>query len=159
MSKVLVTFFSATGVTQNLADRFARELNADCFEIKPAELYTEADLDWKNETSRSSLEMKDRNCRPEMMSKIDDISEYEVIFIGFPIWWYREPSIIDSFMEAYDFTGKVIVPFATSGSSDMGETTKNLQELAPTAIVKEGKVFKKDVDATFLKMWASSFTQ
>ena len=157
MSRVLVTYFSASGVTEKLAYRFAQYITADLFEIKPEVLYTEADLDWKDENSRSSVEMKDRSCRPAMMSKIDDISEYDVIFIGFPIWWYREPSIIDSFMEAYDFTGKVIVPFATSGSSDMGETSKNLQELAPGAIVKEGRVFKSDVEETLLKMWASSY--
>ena len=101
MSKVLVAYFSASGVTASLAKKLAQEIKADLFEIEPEAPYSEADLDWRNQKSRSSLEMKDPSSRPAIRSKINDISQYELIFIGFPVWWYREPSIIDTFMEAY----------------------------------------------------------
>ena len=155
MSDVLVAYFSASGVTQDLSIKLSEAMGADLYEIKPVTLYTDADLDWRNENSRSSVEMKDRSFRPQIMTKIDNMDEYKTIFIGFPIWWYREPSIIDTFLESYDFSGKVIVPFATSGSSGMGDTAKNIQELAKEAIVKEGKVIPANIDVVKLKMWAS----
>ena len=124
---------------------------ADLFEIVPEELYTTEDLNWRDKTSRSSVEMNDRNARPAISSKIDDVSQYDLIFVGFPIWWYREPSIIDTFMECYDLTGKTVVPFATSGGSGMGDSAKNMQALAPSAKVIEGKKLsmlekKKELD-------------
>ena len=105
MSRVLVAYFSASGVTAGLAARLAKEIGADLFAIEPAEPYSEADLDWHNQNSRSSVEMKDTNSRPAISSKIADMGLYDVVFVGFPIWWYREPSIIDTFMESYDFGG------------------------------------------------------
>ena len=155
--KVLVACFSATGTTANVAKKLSSAINADYFAIEPSQPYTAADLNWRNDQSRSSLEMKDRNSRPEIASKVEDMSKYDVVFVGFPIWWYREPSIIDTFMESYDFSGKTVVPFATSGTSMMGDSGKNMQELAPNAKVSEGKRFPADVSAEELKQWAQEW--
>lgn len=153
--KVLVAYFSATGVTKKVAERLAKVTKADLFEIKPAKPYTDADLNWMDEQSRSSVEMKDKSCRPEMASKLKDIGKYEVVFVGFPVWWYREPSIIDTFIEAYDFSGKTIVPFATSGGSPIGDSWENIQELAPNAKVFRGKCFPANSAEDSLKTWAA----
>ena len=153
--KALVAYFSASGVTAGVADRLAKAIGADLFEIKPVQVYTDADLDWRDKQSRSSVEMNDRASRPAIASKVGNMAQYDVVFVGFPIWWYREPSIIDTFMESYDFTGKTIVPFATSGSSGIGDSGKNMQALAPNAKVLEGKRFAKGVPADELKAWAS----
>ena len=139
MSKILVAYFSASGVTKKVAENLSKVIDATLFEIVPKQPYTSQDLDWTNASSRSSIEMKDKNCRPEISSKIDDFENYDVIFVGYPIWWYREPSIIDTFMEQYNFENKIVVPFATSGGSGMGDSAKNLQELAKTAKVQNGK--------------------
>ncbi len=155
--KVLVAYFSATGTTKKLAENLAKATSADLFEITPERPYTDADLDWQNSKSRSSLEMQDRNFRPAISSKINNIDEYEVIFVGFPVWWYREPSIIDTFMEAYDFTGKVIIPFATSGGSPIGDSGENLQALAPKAKVFHGKCFSANASEEELKRWAAEW--
>ena len=155
--KALVAYFSASGVTAEVADKLAKAVGADLFEIKPAQIYTAADLDWRNKQSRSSVEMNDRASRPAIASKVENMAQYDVVFVGFPVWWYREPSIIDTFMEAYDFSGKTIVPFATSGSSDIGLSGKNMQALAPKAIVLEGKRFSRGVSAEDLKKWASEW--
>ncbi|MBR1601602.1 MAG: NAD(P)H-dependent oxidoreductase [Alphaproteobacteria bacterium] len=152
--KILVAYFSATGTTAEVAQKLATAINADLFDIKPAQPYTAADLNWRNDESRSSVEMKDRNSRPLIASKVEDMKKYNVIFVGFPIWWYREPSIIDTFMESYDFSGKTIIPFATSGSSGMGDSGKNMQELAPNAKVLDGQRFPADVSTEELKQWA-----
>ena len=157
MAGVLVAFFSASGVTAKVAETLAEAVGADKFEIVPEEPYTKADLNWLSRKSRSSVEMKDRSCRPAIASVVEDMSKYDTVFVGFPIWWYREPSIIDTFMEAYDFTGKTVVPFATSGSSGMGDSSANLQALAQGAAVKEGKRFKKNVSGETLKEWAAEF--
>ena len=143
--KVLVAYFSATGTTKRLAEKIAGVTGGDLFEIKPEKPYTAADLDWTNSNSRTSLEMKDKNCRPEIAFKIEDIEKYEVVFVGFPVWWYREPSIIDTFMESYDFSGKLVIPFATSGGSPIGNSGENMQKLAPDAKVLEGKCFPVNV--------------
>ncbi|MBQ9828411.1 MAG: flavodoxin [Lachnospiraceae bacterium] len=156
MGKVLVAFFSASGVTKALAERLASAVGADIFEIVPETLYTDADLNWRNSKSRSSVEMDDRNSRPAIASKLDNMDQYGTVFVGFPIWWYREPSIIDTFMEAYDFTGKTVVPFATSGISPMGESSSNLQKLAPGARVAEGKRFGRKASTEELKAWAEA---
>ncbi len=122
MAKALVAYFSASGVTAALAKRLAESIEADLFEIKPETPYTNADLNWMNKSSRSSVEMADRASRPAIASKVGDMASYDVVFIGFPVWWYREPSIIDTFVESYDFSGKTIVPFATSGARrDVGK--------------------------------------
>ena len=157
MKKALVAFFSASGVTKKVAERLAGAIGADLFEIVPEKPYTKSDLMWINPKSRSSVEMKDRSCRPAIASKVDDMSVYDVIFVGFPVWWYREPSIIDTFAESYDFSGKTIVPFATSGSSGIGDSGKNIGELAKGATVDAGLRFKAKASADELKAWAASY--
>ncbi len=157
MKKSIVAFFSASGVTAALSSKLAKAAGADPAEIKPAEPYTDADLNWQNDKSRSSVEMKDRSSRPAICSGIDNIADYDVIFVGFPIWWYREPSIIDTFMEMYDFTGKTIVPFATSGGSGLGSSQANMQALAKNAKVVSGQRFSSSVSESELSEWAKKY--
>lgn len=154
VGKSLVAYFSASGVTEKVAKNLAHAIGADLFEIKPEQIYTKADLNWMDKKSRSSVEMKDRSSRPAIASKVEDMGQYGVVFIGFPVWWYREPSIIDTFMEAYDFSGKKVIPFCTSGGSGLGDTAKNLQELAPGANVIDGKRFSPRASENELKDWA-----
>ena len=154
MKKSIVTYFSASGVTAGLAKKLAKSIGADIAEIVPAQKYTNADLIWQNDKSRSSVEMKDRSCRPAIASRIGNMADYDVVFVGFPIWWYREPSIIDTFMESYDFSGKTIVPFCTSGGSGLGSTSQNLQALAKGAKVIEGKKLSFMTTEGSLKKWA-----
>ena len=156
MKKILVAYFSASGVTKKVAENMAKAVNADLFEIAPEQPYTRADLNWMDKQSRSTLEMKDKNCRPAMAAK-PDVSGYEVIFVGFPVWWYREPSIVDTFIESADFTGKTVVPFCTSGGSGIGDSTKNMQSLAPGAKVLDGKRFSPSASADELKKWIELF--
>ena len=156
MNKILVAYFSASGVTAKVAKKMAEAAGADLFEIKPEQPYTKADLNWMDKRSRSTVEMKDRNCRPAMAKK-PDVSGYDVILVGFPVWWYREPSIIDTFMESADFTGKTVVPFCTSGGSGLGDSAKNMQALAPGAKVLEGKRFSASASSDELKKWAEQF--
>ena len=141
MSKTLVAYFSCTGVTKKLAEEINGILKGELYEIKPVEPYTDEDLDWTNNESRSSVEMNDKSFRPEFIKDLDGIEEYDTIYLGFPIWWYQAPTIINSFLENYDFTGKKIIPFATSGSSGMGETNKYLADSCKGAILVEGKRF------------------
>ena len=155
MNKILVAYFSASGVTKKVAENLAKAAGADLFEIAPAQPYTAADLDWRDKQSRSTMEMKDRNCRPAMTAD-PDISGYDIILVGFPVWWYREPSIVDTFMESADFTGKTVVPFCTSGGSGLGDSAANLQALAPGAKVFDGKRFSSSASADELKKWAES---
>ena len=157
MSRTLVAFFSAGGTTKKLAAELAEVTGADLFEIVPENPYTQADLNWMNPGSRSSVEMKDRACRPSIASKVDNMSVYDVVFVGFPVWWYREPSIIDTFAEAYDFSGKTIVPFATSGSSEIGDSGKNIGELAKGAKTEEGARFSARTSKDELKTWAEQY--
>ena len=157
MSKALVAYFSASGVTAKLAERLADGIGADLFEIRPEAPYTDADLNWRNSKSRSSVEMNDRSCRPGISSSVDDMAQYDVVFVGFPVWWYREPSIIDTFMESYDFSGKTVVPFATSGMSAIGDSGKNMQKLANDAKVVSGKRFENSVSTEELKGWANEW--
>ena len=139
MSKNLVAFFSASGTTKKVAEMIAEEAKADLFEIEPKVPYTKADLDWMNKKSRSSVEMSDKKYRPEIMKKKMDMSSYDEILLGFPIWWYVAPTIVNTFLEAYDFSGKKIVLFATSGGSGFGNTVKELQPSAPDAVITEGR--------------------
>lgn len=155
MSKILVAYFSASGVTRRLAVNLAKVSGGDLFEIEPKELYTDEDLNWMNKNSRSSVEMADRNSRPEIKNKTD-IAKYNYIFVGFPIWWYREPSIIDTFLEQYDFNGKTIIPFATSGGSGLGESSSNMQKLTPNATVLIGKRLSASENENNLKNWVNS---
>lgn len=157
MGKVLVAYFSAGGVTRRLASKLAEVTGGDLFEIVPAEPYTKADLNWMNPKSRSSVEMKDRDCRPGIASEVEDMASYDVVFVGFPVWWYREPSIIDTFVERYDMAGKTIVPFATSGSSGIGPSGENIAALAPGAAVDAGERFKANAPADELRAWASKW--
>ena len=157
MKKSLVAYFSAGGVTAQVAKRLAQAVGADTFEIVPQTPYTQADLDWTDKQSRSTLEMKDKNCRPPLAHPVPDISKYEVIFVGFPVWWYRQPSIIDSFVEACRFNGQTVVPFATSGGSGLGDAAKNIQALAPQAVVKEGKLWGRNAGDLELKSWAEEY--
>ena len=159
--KALVVYFSATGTTKGVAQRLAGAIGADIFEIVPAKPYTDADLNWRNKQSRRSVEMADRKSRPAVAKATPDLAEYTTVYVGFPIWWYREPSIIDTFVEsnAAALAGKTIVPFATSGGSGMGDSTANLQALAPKARVTEGRRFRASVDADTLKAWAAAVTK
>ena len=157
MSKVLVAYFSASGVTAKVAEKLASSIGAELYEIAPAVRYTKADLNWMDKKSRSTLEMNDRSSRPAIGTKAENMDQYDTVFVGFPIWWYREPSIIDTFMESYDFTGKTVVPFATSGGSGLGDSTENMQALAPGAKVKEGKRFQGRAPETELKAWAERY--
>ena len=157
--KILVAYFSATGTTAKVAEKLAAVTGADLFEIVPEAPYTDADLDWRNKESRSSVEMADMNSRPKIASKVENMADYDLVFIGFPIWWYREPSIIDTFLESYDFNGKTIVPFATSGSSGMGDSSVIMQALVPDAKVEQGKRFASDVSEEDLKAWAQKWVK
>lgn len=134
MSGKLVAFFSASGLTAALAQRLSRAAGADLFEIKPAVPYTSADLDWTNASSRSSVEMKNPASRPEIAEKLPSMADYDVIFLGFPIWWYVAPTIINTFLESYDFSGKTIALFATSGGSPMGRTLEILRPLCNASV-------------------------
>ena len=153
-AKTLVAYFSATGNTAKVAEKLAKVVEADLFEIKPEQVYTDADLNWRNDKSRSSIEMNDKTSRPAIANKVEDMSQYDTVFVGFPIWWGREPSIIDTFMESYDFAGKKVIPFVTSGSSDIGDTAENIKALAPNAQVDVGKRFTTSVSEQALSDWA-----
>ena len=157
MSKTLVAYFSASGTTAKVAKKMAEAIGADLFEIKPEKPYTGADLNWQNKNSRSSVEMNDRSSRPAIAVKVADMPQYDVVFVGFPVWWYREPSIIDTFMESYDFAGKTVIPFATSGGSGLGDSAANIQKLAKGAKVVGGKRFSGNASAEELKAWAGQW--
>ena len=157
MSKTLVAYFSASGTTAKVAKKMAEAIGADLFEIKPETPYTGADLNWQNKNSRSSVEMNDRSSRPAIAVKVADMPQYDVVFVGFPVWWYREPSIIDTFMESYDFAGKTVIPFATSGGSGLGDSAANMQKLAKGAKVVDGKRFSGSASSEELKAWAGQW--
>ena len=157
MSKTLVAYFSASGTTAKVAKKMAEAIGADLFEIKPETPYTGADLNWQNKNSRSSVEMNDRSSRPAIAVKAADMPQYDVVFVGFPVWCYREPSIIDTFMESYDFAGKTVIPFATSGGSGLGDSAANMQKLAKGAKVVNGKRFSGSASAEELKAWAGQW--
>ena len=152
MSKALVTYFSASGVTAGKAKTLADLTGADLYEIKPEVPYTSADLDWRNKQSRSSVEMQDKSSRPAIV-KDADISDYDTIFIGFPVWWYTAPTIINTFIEAYNFSGKTIIPFATSGSSGVEKCVKDLQAAYPDLTIQKGKLLNGSVTGDTLKGW------
>lgn len=140
MRKTLVAYFSASGVTKKVAEKIAAAANGDLFQIEPAIAYSEKDLNWMNKNSRSSLEMSDKDFRPAMIKKELNLSEYDSILLGFPIWWYVAPTIINTFLESYDFSGKKITLFATSGGSGFGNTVQELRNSAPDAHIVEGKI-------------------
>lgn len=143
MSKKLVAFFSASGTTKKVAEMIAEEAKADLFEIEPKILYTKEDLDWMDKKSRSSVGMNDKKYRPEIVKKEMDMSTYDEILLGFPIWWYVAQTIINTFLEAYDFSGKKIILFATSGGSGFGNTVKELQPSSPDAVITESRLLNR----------------
>ena len=140
MNKILVSYFSASGTTKNVAEKLSLALGADLFEIVPKEKYTSIDLNWNDKNSRSSIEMKE-NIKPEILNKVPNLGEYEIVILGFPIWWYKEPTIIDKFLDENDLTGKKIYVFVTSGSSPIDETYKSLKNNYPNLDFISGKRF------------------
>ena len=153
MAKTLVAYFSASGVTKKTAEKLAAAAKADIYEIKPAVPYTKADLNWMDKKSRSSVEMGNKSFRPEIVKDDLDLSQYDTILVGFPIWWYVAPTIINTFLESYDFAGKKIVFFATSGGSDIGKTNERLAPSCKGAKLMDGKVFKGSVGHQELAAW------
>ena len=154
MSRVLVAYFSPTGTTKKVAQELAQIEDADLFEIAPQQPYTAADLDWRDTASRSTVEMNDPNARPAMAGKVENMADYDTVLIGFPIWWGREPSIVDTFLDAHDFSGKVIVPFCTSGGNGLGSTSERINSLTGRkARVLEGKRYGGTVSMEDLKIW------
>ncbi len=156
MGKALVAFFSASGTTAMVAQNLADAIGADIHEIVPAVPYTKADLNWMDKNSRSSIEMNDSASRPAITGKRTDMNTFDTIYLGFPIWWYVAPTIINTFLEAYDMTGKTIIPFATSGGSGMGKTNAALLPSCMGAKLLEGKVFEAEVGSGELTAWAKS---
>ena len=157
MSKKLVAYFSASGVTAGLAKNLTEAAGADLYEIRPAVPYTNADLNWQDKNSRSTVEMNDKSFRPAIADTDANIADYDTIFVGFPIWWYVAPTIINTFLEAYDFSGKTIVLFATSGGSGMGNSSKELKtSVSDTAVIKDGKRFSASTSVDELKKWVES---
>lgn len=154
MSRKLVAYFSASGVTAKVAEKLSEAIGADIYAIEPEVPYAKADLDWMDKKSRSTIEMNDPASRPAIVGKRDNMDEYDTVFVGFPIWWYVAPTIINTFLESYDLTGKTIIPFATSGGSDMGKTNEKLLPSCKGAKLVEGKVLKASVSGADLAKWA-----
>ena len=150
--KALIAYFSASGTTREIARKIEILTNGDLFEIEPAVPYTKADLNWMDKKSRSTIEMNDKSSRPEIANRVENMDQYDVIFLGFPIWWYVAPTIINTFLESYDLTGKTIIPFATSGGSGIGNTVEELKPSAKGAVIKEGTVLNR-VSSDKLAKW------
>ena len=153
MSKQLVAYFSASGITAKVAENLADAIGADIFEIQPKVPYTKADLNWMDKKARSTIEMSDPASRPAIAVKRDNMEDYDTIFVGFPIWWYEAPRIIQTFLESYDFAGKTVIPFATSGGSGMGKTVAILQKSCPKATVLPGKRMSASTSANEVSSW------
>ena len=153
--KVLVAYFSATGTTKAAARQLAEVAGADLYEIKPEQPYTDADLDWQNKQSRSSVEMQDKHSRPAISGKLQNMHEYNVVYVGFPIWWYTAPTIINTFLEAYDFKGKTVIPFATSGGSSIQKACADLGAAYPEIKWKDGKLLNRTSKGD-LQKWVES---
>lgn len=153
MSRKLVAYFSASGATAKVAETLSEAIGADLYEIEPEVPYTKEDLDWMDKQSRSTIEMNDPASRPAIAGKRDNMDDYDTVFVGFPVWWYVAPTIINTFLESYDLTGKTIIPFATSGGSGMGKTNEKLQPSCPNSKLIEGKVFKKSASKSELAAW------
>ena len=154
MSRKLVAYFSASGVTAKVAEKLFEAIGADLYAIEPEVPYTKADLDWMDKKSRSTIEMNNAGSRPAITGKRDNMNDYDTVFVGFPIWWYVAPTIINTFLESYDLTDKTIIPFATSGGSDMGKTNEKLLPSCKGAKLLNGKVFKASVSGADLAKWA-----
>lgn len=158
MNRKLVAYFSASGVTAKVAETLSETIGADLFAIEPKVPYTKADLDWMDKNSRSTLEMKDPASRPEIARVRDNMEEYDTVFVGFPIWWYVAPTIINTFLESYDLTGKTIIPFATSGGSGMGKTNEKLMPSCKGAKLLDGKVLKANAGTKELDDWVAGLS-
>ena len=154
--KTLVAYFSASGQTAKLAKTLAGVTGGDLFEIAPETAYTAADLDWMDKKSRSTIEMKDPKSRPAIAGKVADMAQYDTVFVGFPIWWYQAPRIIETFLESYDFSGKTVIPFATSGGSGMGKTNEKLAPSCTGAKLLHGKVFNAYSSKADLSAWVET---
>lgn len=154
MSRKLVAYFSASGVTAKVAEKLSEAIGADLYAIEPEVPYTKADLDWMDKKSRSTIEMNNPASRPAITGKRDNMNDYDTVFVGFPIWWYVAPTIINTFLESYDLTDKTIIPFATSGGSDMGKTNEKLLPSCKGAKLLNGKVFKASVSGADLAKWS-----
>jgi flavodoxin len=155
--KKLAAYFSASGVTKAVANTLAEAAQADLFEIKPETPYTKADLNWNDKQSRSSVEMRDPSSRPAIANKVVNMDEYDIVFIGFPIWWYVAPTIINTFLESYDFSGKTIVPFCTSGGSGIGKTEEALKALCPDSVMwRPARLLNGRADKDTLKDWVNT---
>ena len=158
MSKKLVAYFSASGVTAKVAETLAEAIGADIFEIEPKVPYTEADLNWMDKNARSTIEMNDPASRPEIAVKRDNMKDYDTIFVGFPIWWYVAPTITNTFLESYDLTGKTIIPFCTSGSSGIGSSAENLHSLcSESAVWEDGRRFGSGISKDEIADWIQEF--
>lgn len=156
MSKTLVAFFSASGVTRQVAQKLAAAAQADLYEIKPAVPYTQADLNWRDKSSRSSVEMKNLAIRPQLADTDAKIEQYDRILLGYPIWWYMAPTIINTFLESYDFSGKSIILFATSGGSGFGKSIEELSPSCPNAVIREGRMLNGNPSEQELRQWEES---
>ena len=151
MSRILVAYFSASGVTARAAREIAEAVGAELYEIRPAEPYSQADLNWMDKKSRSTVEMNDPACRPAIAGAVENMEQYDTVFVGFPVWWYVEPRIVDTFLERYDFSGKTLIPFATSGGSGIGKAEESLREHCPKADWRRGGLVNRGAAA-----WARS---
>lgn len=156
MSKTLVAFFSASGVTRQVAQKLAAAAQADLYEIKPAVPYTQADLNWRDKSSCSSVEMQNLAIRPQLADTDAKIEQYDRILLGYPIWWYMAPTIINTFLESYDFSGKSIILFATSGGSGFGKSIEELSPSCPNAVIREGRMLNGNPSEQELRQWVES---
>ncbi|WP_139652404.1 flavodoxin [Raoultibacter phocaeensis] len=151
--KALVAYFSCSGVTKGVAESLAEVAGADLFEIEPEKPYTAADLDWTNKKSRSTVEMNNPSSRPAIRRTVSNMDDYDVVFVGFPIWWYVAPTIVNTFLESYDFAGKTVVPFCTSGGSGVGRTGEVLRALCPDTVIWRPAKLLNDVSKASLRAW------
>lgn len=158
MSKKLVAYFSASGTTAAVAKTLSEAAGANLYEIKPQTPYTRADLNWQDKKSRSSVEMNDKSFRPPLADRDAHVEDYDIIFLGFPIWWYTAPTIVNTFLESYDFTGKTIILFATSGGSGLGRTAADLKDSARGAVIRDGKLLNGRQAKESLAVWVSSLS-
>ena len=149
--KTLIAYFSASGVTARVAREMAQAVDADLYEIRPEQPYTSADLDWMDKRSRSTLEMNDPASRPAIAQAVENMAQYDTVLVGFPIWWYVEPRIVDTFLESYDFSGKTVIPFATSGGSGIGKAEESLRAHCPGAVWKKGQLLNGSGAADWAK--------
>ena len=156
MNKILVAYFSASGETAKLAKTVAEVTGGDLFEIQPEVAYTAADLNWNDKHSRSTVEMNDAESRPAIVNRVEDMAQYDTVFVGFPIWWYQAPRIIETFLESYDFSGKAVIPFATSGGSGMGKTAEILKAACPGAKIDSGKRLSSRESTASVQKWVKS---